>query len=377
MTNKKICGIVAEYNPFHNGHIHHIEETKKQYHPDYMIAVMSGNFVQRGEPAIIDKWTRASFAVQNGIDLVIELPYIYATQSANAFAHGAITLLKQAGITALSFGSECGNLENLKEIAETPVDPDHIRQSLDQGMSFPKAYSLLSTQMLPNDILAIAYLKEIQDTSIEPILIPRTSNYHGEELFSTCSAYAIRQGLLQKQDISQTTVMHETLQKEPLHYLSLYYPYFRTLLLTTPKEDLANRFLVSEGIENHLIRVAKQHDEFDAFLKDAVNWRYTKSRIQRTMLHIMNQDKKEEVHKLPPLDTLRILAFNEKGKEYLHEQRKKEIRFASRFAKVPSPYREMEYRSTLLYTSILEEQKRQQLLTQEIAGALYIKAEVE
>ena len=124
----KACGIIAEYNPFHKGHIYQIEETRKKTGCDVMIAVMSGHFTQRGEPAVIDKWSRAESAVRSGIDLVLELPYIHVVQSASHFAKGGVKVLKKAGISYLSFGSECGNLENLKEIAETPVNPDHLHQ---------------------------------------------------------------------------------------------------------------------------------------------------------------------------------------------------------------------------------------------------------
>ena len=166
----KTCGIIAEYNPFHNGHRHHIEETKRITGCDLLIAVMSGNFVQRGEPALIDKRQRAAEAVRNGIDVVIELPYIYATQSASRFAEGGVRLLKLAGVDYLSFGSECGNLENLQDIADTPVNPDHLHVSMDTGMSFPKAYSLLTSQMQPNDILAVSYLKALKNTAIQPVV---------------------------------------------------------------------------------------------------------------------------------------------------------------------------------------------------------------
>ena len=153
----KACGIIAEYNPFHEGHIHHIAETRRNTGTDCIIAVMSGNFVQRGEPAAIDKWARAEAAVRSGADLVIELPYLYATQSASQFARGGVRLLSLAGCTAMSFGSECGNLENLQEIADTPVNPDHIRTMMKTGAGYPKAYSLLTASMMPNDILAVCY----------------------------------------------------------------------------------------------------------------------------------------------------------------------------------------------------------------------------
>ncbi len=370
----QITGIVAEYNPFHTGHMYQIQKTREITNCDLLIAVMSGNFVQRGEPAIIDKWERAKCAIENGVDLVIELPYIYATQSCNQFAHGALTLLKLAGINALSFGSECANLDNLLEISETPINPDHLRQSLDSGMSFPKSYSLLTTEMRPNDILAVAYLKEIQGTDIKPILIERTTNYLDEEMHDyISSATAIRKALKENKDLNNTTPMEGVIKEKGMSFLEAYYPYIRTYLLTSDKKRLAETFLFSEGIENHIVEQAKKNPTYEGFLRDATNWRYTSSRIRRTILQAANQVTKEDVKKLPPLDTLRILAFNDKGRAYLHDMRKKDIHIASRFATVPSPYREMEYKTTLFYSSIFDEEKRQDLLSKEIGGALYIK----
>ena len=191
----KVCGIIAEYNPFHNGHRYQIEQARKLSGCDMVIAVMSGNFVQRGEPAIIDKWKRAKAAIENGVDLVIELPYFYATQSASKFAYGAVELLKIAKVDYISFGSECANLENLQEIADTSLNPDNLRESMQTGMSFPRAYSLLTGSMEPNDILAVSYLKHLKESNIQPVIVQRTSGYLSPEISENASALAIRKAL--------------------------------------------------------------------------------------------------------------------------------------------------------------------------------------
>ena len=371
----KTCGIIAEYNPFHNGHRHHIEETKRITGCDLLIAVMSGNFVQRGEPALIDKRQRAAEAVRNGIDVVIELPYIYATQSASRFAEGGVRLLKLAGVDYLSFGSECGNLENLQDIADTPVNPDHLHVSMDTGMSFPKAYSLLTSQMQPNDILAVSYLKELKGTGIAPVVIPRTSNYQSTELSSHASALAIRTALHNGEDVSQATMMHETLENCEKAYMEDLYPYLRTLLLTTPKEVLAERFLFSEGIESHLQKNAAEAKDWQTFLNACTSYRYTAGRIRRCCLQALNQITKQEVSRLPEADTLHVLAFSENGRRWLHDMRKTDVRIASKFSDIPYPWRQMEYRTTLLYTSLFTEEERRRILSAEIKGADYIRRE--
>lgn len=363
-------GIVAEYNPFHTGHIYQIQETKKKTGAGLFIAVMSGNFVQRGEPACIDKYSRAKAALSSGIDVVLELPYIYCIQSASAFAHGAVTILKQAGVDAISFGSECGDLENLKEIADTPVNPDHLHMSLKQGMSFPKAYGLLTSEMMPNDILAVCYLKELQNSGIEPVLIPRTTNYLNETADGpVASAMAIRRMLKDLHDVSAYTPMAEQLAKVHVPSMEQMWPYLRLFLLTAPREYLASLFLFSEGIENHLAACAAQYADWNLFLNAAVTPRYTASRIRRTLLQVLTQTTKAEVSKLPPLDYIHVLGFNEKGQKWLHDCRKKEMHIASRFADIPYPYRTMEYRASLAYASFFEEQQRRALLKQEIGGA--------
>lgn len=371
----KTCGIIAEYNPFHNGHMYQIRKTREITGCDLIIAVMSGNFVQRGEPALIDKWTRASAAAANGADVVIELPYIYATQSASRFAAAGVKLLQLAGADAISFGSECGNLENLQDIADTPVNPDHLHVSMDTGMSFPKAYSLLTSQMQPNDILAVSYLKALKNTAIQPIVIPRTSNYQSTELSKNASALAIRTAIRKNRDVSEATVMADTLQKAETASMEMLYPYLRTLLLTTPKERLAEYFLFSEGIENHLKKNAAEAADWDSFLHACTTYRYTAGRIRRCCLQAACQITSHEVERLPEMDTLRILAFNEKGRLWLHDMRNTNVRTASKFSDIPYPWRQMEYRTSLLYASLFSEAERKRIMEAEIKGARYIKSE--
>lgn len=369
----KTCGITTEYNPFHNGHAYQIEQARKITGCDAVIAVMSGNFVQRGEPAVVDKFKRAEAAIRNGCDVVIELPYIYATQSASGFAHGAVSLLKLAGVSSICFGSECGNLENLMDIADTPVNPDHLHMSMDKGMSFPKAYSLLTSEMKPNDILAVSYLKEMKGSGIEPVVIQRTSNYLSEEMGPVASALAIRNAMHNGDEYNDSTPMAEVLKDSDPVWLEQFYPYIRTYLLTSDPQRLSETFLFTEGIENHLIRCAKENSTWNGFLRDAVTYRYTAGRIRRCLLQAINQVTKYEVSRLPKLDTLRVLAFNETGRQWLHEMRKSDVRIASRFADVPYPWRVLEYRTSVMYTSVLPEEERERILKQEISGAHYVK----
>ena len=192
-----VCGIVVEYNPFHNGHIHHIHQARKQSGCDLLIAVMSPHFVQRGEPAIVDKYARAEMALKNGADLVLELPAAAATGSAEYFAEGAVELLDASGVVdALCFGSELGKLAPLEKAAALLLEePEEYRQllreELKRGKNFPEAREIALSAFFPerellsapNNILAIEYLKALKrrKSSIEAVTIPRLGNYHGND----------------------------------------------------------------------------------------------------------------------------------------------------------------------------------------------------
>ena len=366
----KTCGIICEYNPFHYGHRYQIEETKKKCDADVMIGIMSGNFVQRGEPAIIDKWTRAEAAVQNGLDVVIELPFLYSIQAASHFAHGGVHLLKLCHCDYISFGSECGNIENLQDIANTSINPDHLRQMMADGLSYPKAYSLLTSSMAPNDILAVSYLKEIKDTDIKPVIIQRTGGYLDETIKENASAMAIRKALLANKDLCHSTPMEEALCKYHVT-MEQFYPYIRNFLILTPSSALSSFFLFSEGIENHLKENAVKCETWNEFLNSTTTYRYTSSRIRRCLLSAMLQIKKEQAASLSDPDTVRILAFNNNGRKWLSEN-KEQIKIASRFAKVPEEWRKIELQATYLYTSVLSSDLRNRLLKEEIQGAHYL-----
>ena len=367
----KTCGIICEYNPFHNGHKYQIEQAKKETNADIMIAVMSSHFTQRGEPACIDKWKRAEAAVQNGIDVVIELPYLYSTQAASQFAQGGVELLKLCDVDYISFGSECGNLENLLEIADTPVNLNHIREIMDTGVSFPKAYSLLTSQMEPNDILAVCYLKAIKDTKIKPILIQRNTGYFDEQIQPIASAYAIRNALMNHQSISSSTPMEDILHASSLVTMNQFYAYIRTYLTMTPSSTLSKIFLITEGIENHLKKCAETSETYEEFISNATTYRYTSSKIRRCLVQIMMQITKEDVKQLRKPSYVRILAFNQNGRKWLHEKRKSELCIAAKFADIPKDWREIEFKATQLYTSVLDEKERNRILDLEIKGAHY------
>ncbi|MFI3284153.1 MAG: nucleotidyltransferase family protein [Erysipelotrichaceae bacterium] len=366
----KICGIIVEYNPFTYGHLHHIEQARKLSGCDVLVAVMSGNFVQRGEVSIIDKWARAKCAVEHGVDLVIQLPYIYSNQSATQFAQGAVQALKLCIIDTLVFGSESNNLENLKEIASLNINIDHLKKQMKTGDSYASSYSLLQGQFPPNDILALAYLRALQDSDITPISILRTTDYHNVEVSGKISsATSIRNLLYQEKDTSEYCPM----SFEYCHYNELYFNYLKTMMLTLDASYLESIFLVDEGLQNHLIASIKKSNTYPDFIQEAVNRRYSKARIQRVCMNILNHISKQEKQKLPPMDFIRPLAFNASGQQLLKHLRKQGVSIASCFAQMPIEYRKMEYKTTQLYVHPLDSQLQKKILERELQGPIIVK----
>lgn len=340
----KVCGIICEYNPFHYGHKHHIDEIKKQYQPDYIVCVMSGNFVQRGEPAIINKWERAKTAVEYGVDLIVELPFVYATQSANYFAKASVDILALLQVNMIVFGSESNDIEHLRHLSS--ISTDSFNEQLTKGISSAKAYEQLLGELNPNDILGINYIKYASTYDIPCFCIQRTNHYHETSLNEVhSSASAIRHAVYEQLPYTSQTPMHNL---SSIHEMKHYYPYIKTLLLTCKQQQLSELFLMDEGIENLLIKNAKISSTYEDFITLCTSKRYTKSKIQRTLIHLMNQTTKEEVNTLPNINYVRVLAFNTKGKKYL-KTLKETIIIASKFNQIPSPFKEMELKANYVY----------------------------
>ena len=335
----KTMAIVCEYNPFHNGHAHQISQHRTQYGVDCVIAVMSGNFVQRGAPAICDKWTRAEMALAGGCDLVLELPTVFATQSAERFAYGALQLIESLGtVNYLSFGSECGEISLLKKVADALSEPDFnkkVSDILKSGISYPAAREQALSDLLgkgygellsePNNLLAIEYLKSLRliNSKIEPITLTRTVDHHAtsnNENF--CSASHIRTLIEQDKDISSfipsdsLAVLNNAIKtgKAPADISKL--DSIITYLLRTKTEDELRMLPdISEGIEKRFIEAAKSKNTFLNISESVKTKRYTKTRIDRTLIHLLLGINKDITNSTP--EYFRVLAANSVGTAFL------------------------------------------------------------
>ena len=349
-------GIVAEYNPFHCGHQYHIKQSKLQCpEADGIIAVMSGNFTQRGEPAIFDKWTRTKAALHGGADLVLELPTAFATRSAGYFARGAVLTLAATGIVShLSCGVENTPQQDmaytLQQIAALLADePEPYREALQhsigEGMAYPQARQkalqelhISGAELLdtPNNILALEYLQNIASDNlpIAPLLIPRAGNYHAEHIPTDAkqfaSATAIRKLILednrtwQKQmpDLcAQTLSEHLSKAYPPMHIDDFLHPLLFLLRRTTPSE-LQTIAEMTEGLENRILEAAHRDIHSVNDLCMAIkSKRYTYTRIQRTLLHILLNFTEQYAANEPAY--IRVLGFNATGQKLLKEMKKK------------------------------------------------------
>lgn len=343
-----VMGVIVEYNPFHNGHLYHINKSRELVNATHIIAVMSGNYIQRGEPALVDKWTRTKMALSCGVDLVIELPFIYAVQSAEIFAYGAIKLLDSTNIVdSICFGSESGNIKMLAKIAEIlayepPYFKENIKKYLKQGYSFPESRQMAIAEHLegdssmlssPNNILAIEYIKNLirLNSKIKPYTIKRVaSGYHDTVIKDNIpSATAIRNilksGNIYEIDNALPNICHEELIKEfkkgkgPVFLEDFEMPIFATLRKAT-KRDLMEIQDVNEGLENRLMKYARETGNLHELINNVKTKRYTTTRIKRILIHAMVGIKKRDLHLFNihgGPQYMRVLGFNEKGKNLL------------------------------------------------------------
>lgn len=360
----KVCGIVVEYNPFHNGHILHIEQARAKSGCDLLIAVMSPHFVQRGEPAIADKWERARAALHHGVDLVLELPTIHAVQSAAFFASAAVDILALAGADTIVFGSESNDIDRLRQLAETLTD-FHPQGN---GISTVRQYEALAGPMSPNDILGLCYIRAAQAHQLRTVCIQRTNAYHDTGIDThIASATAIRTHFLQGEDVSAFTPMQAAMHAA--HTMETLYPYLQTRLLLDDPEDMKRFFLMDEGIE-HLLKQATQEDTFAAFLNRCVSARCTASRIRRTLIHYLLQTTREQADSHRQITHLRPLAFDQRARKLLKQLRQKNILLVSRFADLPAFYRDSELKAAALY-AYADPQARKALMQRELEAPIY------
>ncbi len=344
----KSVGLIVEYNPFHNGHLYHLMQSKVISEADVVIVVMSGHFTQRGEAVVTSKWSRTEMALSNGADLVVELPYAYSTQHASLFALGAISILNHLHVDSVVFGSECGNIETLREYQHLLASDDYQQQFkhfLSLGHSVPRASEKAMNAHLqqttfkasPNDTLGLHYLNAIDtlQASIVPQTIKRLhSDYHEQTPLhhEITSATSVRSLRAQGESIASyvPSTVHQLLEQDiktsdVIHDFEVYFPFLKQKVLTLTPTGLHEIHDMTEGLEHRIYQAMLSSSSFHEFIAAVKTKRYTLTRLQRLCAHILTHTTKAQIasYELEAGATyIRVLGTTTLGRRYLKSIKK-------------------------------------------------------
>ena len=358
-----VIGIVCEYNPFHLGHLYQLKKIKEMYPHSIIIVVCSSNFTQRGDISIINKWDKTKIALDYGVDIFIELPFGYATQSSDIFAKGAIEILNHLKIDTLVFGSESNNIQELTNLANIQLNNKEynniVKDYLDNGINYPTALSKALSDITnttinkPNDLLGLSYIKEIirNNYKITPVTIKRTNDYHSKDINSNIiNASLIRKLLIEKNDITNY-IPNNTYKYLKLISLNDFYPYLKYQIINNSNK-LNNYQTVDEGIENRIIKNIYKSSNYNELVMNIKTKRYTYNKINRMLLHILTNFTKEEAQSIK-IDYIRLLGFTNAGQKYLNSIKKDiNIPIITRYKPNISNLLDLEFRANSIYAFV-------------------------
>ena len=321
-----MIGIIAEYNPFHNGHLYHLKKVQEMFPNETITLVLAGNFLNRGDISIINKWDKTKLALEYGIDLVVELPFVFATQAADIYAYGAIQILDDLQCDYLVFGSELNNISILSQLADIELHDNYqeaLHNYLKKGFNYPTSLAKALKEITnieiknPNDLLGLSYIKAIKKihSKIKPISIKRTNDYHSIELNNPISsASSIRKALQEEKDIS-SYVPSKT--QNYIHNVSLN-DYFSILKHQIIIAKLTNYQDIDEKLEQSLKKHIMHCQNIEELITCVKSKNYTYNKIKRCLIHILCGMPKDNYS----LSYIRILGFNDKGQSYLNKIKK-------------------------------------------------------
>lgn len=380
-------GIICEYNPFHNGHLYHINKIKEMYPNDSIILVMSSHFLQRGDSSLINKWDKTDIALSLGVDIVIELPFVFSSQGADIFAKGSIEILKNMNVDRLIFGSETNDIETLTAIANIQINNKEfdvtVKKYLEEGISYPTAlskavYTLTKIKVeKPNDLLGVSYIKEIiiQKANITPITIKRSNDFHSLELDNDIvSATSIRNALKNSTEIKRFVppIVYDYLQKE-ISFSDDYFDLLKYKIISSIN-SLSTYQTVDEGIENRIKKYIYTSNSLDELIDNIKTKRYTYNKVKRMLTHILCGFTKEEALRTKENEYIRILGFNEKGKSYLNRIKKESsLPIITGYSNVKSEILDIERRVSSIYFLIFKQKNKNYLMEMEYKHKPIIK----
>ena len=356
-------GIICEYNPLHNGHIYHIEKIKEIYPDSVIVLVLNGYFLERGDVSLVSKYNKTKLALKYGVDLVLELPCLYGTNSADIFAYKSVEILNQAGCEKIVFGSETDDVELLSDIADKQLNTDikdEIKEELKKGANYPTALSkVLNVTASSNDILGIAYIKAIKqiNPSFEAVTIKRTNEFNDiKSNGSIVSAQSIRAKLYKGEDIKGLIPDYDLNLINKIDYKK----YFELVSYKIMTDKHLERYLgVDEGLENKLKSSILECNSIDELIEKVKSKRYTTSRIKRMLVHILLGIEKDDIELVN--ENYRILGFTSKGQNYLKDMP------ASLVYRESSRVRDIEMNASIIYYLLTgDESTKEEMLNRPI-----------
>lgn len=370
-------GIIAEYNPFHNGHLYHLKKIKEQNKNAIIVLVMTGNFTQRGDVSIIDKWKKTEIALKAGIDLIVELPFPFSTQSADYFSYGSITILEKLKVNKVIFGSESDNIKDLEIIADTQLNnPDFdklVKIYSKLGKNYPTAISLAIKDLTnkeitaPNDLLGISYIKTIKQNKykIIPQTIKRTNNYHEEKLNDEISsATAIRKAIINNDEIKKQVPSFTLDYLNDLHKIDDYFSLLKYKIITETNLSIYNT--VDEGIDKKLKKEIVNATSYEDLINRIKSKRHTYNKLSRMLIHILCNFTKEKKEEFSKITYIRLLGFSPEGRKYLNTIKKQiDIPIISKINRHKDSMLEFEIETTKIYSLNLDIEKQINLINKE------------
>lgn len=360
----KVIGIVTEYNPFHNGHIYQLEKIKEMYPESIIIIAMSGNYTERGEISLINKWDKTKIAIQHGVDIVLEIPFIFSNQSADNFSYAAIKMLECFKIDTLIFGSESNNKEKLIKAASIQLNNKDfdgvVKKHMNNGENYPTSLNMAIKELgginitESNDLLAVSYIKEILRNNykidIEPI--KRTNSFLDTNSENNIvSAFNIRNKLRNNIDVSKY------LPKDSLEKIKLYDEdkLFNLLKykIISEKEELYKYHLVTEGIHNRIYESLIISHNYEDLVENIKSKRFTYNKVNRILINILVGFTKSEANKFRTLEYIRILGMSNNGRNHYSSIKKDiDIPVITKFEKINSL--QIELRASMIYSIITD-----------------------
>ena len=350
-------GIICEYNPFHNGHLYHIQKIKQIFDDPTIILVMSSHFTERGNISILNKWDKTEIALDNGVDLVVELPFEFSTQSSDIFAKGAVGILNYLGCEYIVFGSESNDIVKLNKLADIQNTIEYnyeVKKLMKEGTSYPKAASNALKHLhgeevdTPNDILALSYIKEIKrlNSNITPLSIKRTNDFNSSKIQGNIISANLIRNNLDKIEIAKYVPKNAIRN----YYKVNYFDYLKYKILSD--NNLSIYQTVDEGIENKLKKGIDEAHTLNDLILNIKSKRYTYNKINRMFIHILTSFTKEEANNRKEIKYIRVLGFNKKLRDYLNKIKKEiSIPIYTNFNKDL----ELELKVTKIYSQIVND----------------------